>query len=342
VLVVDETGDLKKGVCTVGVQRQYTGTAGRIENAQVAVYLTYAGRSGHAMIDRELYLPSSWASDEQRLAEAGVPDDIGFLTKPALAAGMLTRALDAGVPARWVAGDEVYGADPLLRAELEARRVGYVLAIGCDRRIPTHAGLIRADEITAGLTRRSWQRLSAGTGAKGHRFYDWALIAHPDPAGPADPADTQCWWLLVRRHCDTGELAFYRCYAPDVVPLRELVRVAGQRWTVEESFQAGKGLAGLDEHQVRRWTSWRRWTLLAMIAHALLAVIATREHDQRPAPDGLIALTCNEIRRLLVSFVIEPGRALACPLAWSRWRRRHQHRARTSHYQRQEAAQPWT
>ena len=342
VLVVDETGDLKKGVCTVGVQRQYTGTAGRIENAQVAVYLTYAGRSGHAMIDRELYLPSSWASDEQRLAEAGVPDDIGFLTKPALAAGMLTRALDAGVPARWVAGDEVYGADPLLRAELEARRVGYVLAIGCDRRIPTHAGLIRADEITAGLTRRSWQRLSAGTGAKGHRFYDWALIAHPDPVGPADPADTQCWWLLVRRHCDTGELAFYRCYAPDVVPLRELVRVAGQRWTVEESFQAGKGLAGLDEHQVRRWTSWRRWTLLAMIAHALLAVIATREHDQRPAPDGLIALTCNEVRRLLVSFVIEPGRALACPLAWSRWRRRHQHRARTSHYQRQEAAQPWT
>jgi len=342
VLVVDETGDLKKGVCTVGVQRQYTGTAGRIENAQVAVYLTYAGRSGHAMIDRELYLPSSWASDEQRLAEAGVPDDIGFLTKPALAAGMLTRALDAGVPARWVAGDEVYGADPLLRAELEARRVGYVLAIGCDRRIPTHAGLIRADEITAGLTRRSWQRLSAGTGAKGHRFYDWALIAHPDPAGPADPADTQCWWLLVRRHCDTGELAFYRCYAPDVVPLRELVRVAGQRWTVEESFQAGKGLAGLDEHQVRRWTSWRRWTLLAMIAHALLAVIATREHDQRPTPAGLIALTCNEIRRLLVSFVIEPGRALACPLAWSRWRRRHQHRARTSHYQRQEAAQPWT
>jgi len=342
VLVFDETGDLKKGTATVGAQRQYTGTAGRIENAQVAVYLTYAGRSGHAMIDRELYLPSSWASDEQRLAEAGVPDDIGFLTKPALAAGMLTRALDAGVPARWVAGDEVYGADPLLRAELEARRVGYVLAIGCDRRIPTHAGLIRADEITAGLTRRSWQRLSAGTGAKGHRFYDWALIAHPDPAGPADPADTQCWWLLVRRHCDTGELAFYRCYAPDVVPLRELVRVAGQRWTVEESFQAGKGLAGLDEHQVRRWTSWRRWTLLAMIAHALLAVIATREHDQRPAPDGLIALTCNEIRRLLVSFVIEPGRALACPLAWSRWRRRHQHRARTSHYQRQEAAQPWT
>jgi SRSO17 transposase len=347
VLVVDETGDLKKGTHTVGVQRQYTGTAGRIENAQVAVYLTFAGARGHAMIDRELYLPRSWTEDPERLAEAGVPEDIEFATKPALATGMLTRALDTGVAAPWVAGDEVYGADPVLRAELETRRVGYVLAIGCDRRIPTAAGLLRADEIAARLPRRAWQRLSAGAGAKGQRFYDWALISHPDPTGGADPAqadpgDTQCWWLLVRRHRDTGELAFYRCYSPEVVPLRELVRVAGRRWTVEESFQAGKGLAGLDEHQVRSWISWRRWTLLAMLAHALLAVIAAHEHSLRPVPDGLIALTCNEIRRLFVSFVIEPGRALACPLAWSRWRRCHQHRARTSHYQRQEAAQPWT
>ena len=344
VLVVDETGDLKKGICTVGVQRQYTGTAGRIENAQVAVYLTYAGSRGHAMIDRELYLPRSWTEDSERLAEAGVPDDIGFLTKPALATGMIIRALFAGVPARWVAGDEVYGADPLLRAELESRRVGYVLAIGCDRRIPTHAGLIRADELAASVPRWAWQRLSVGAGAKGQRYYDWALIAHPDPAqptGPAEPADTQRWWLLVRRNRDTGELAFYRCYSPEPVPLRELVRVAGRRWTVEESFQAGKGLAGLDEHQVRRWTSWKRWTLLAMVAHALLAVISAREHDLRPALDGLIALTCNEIRRLFVTFVIEPGRTLTCALGWSLWRRRHQHRARTSHYQRQEAAQPW-
>ena len=136
-LVVDETGDLKKGVSTVGVQRQYTGTAGRIENAQVAVYLTYAGARGHAMIDRELYLPQSWTDDPERCAQAGVPDDIEFLTKPALATGMICRALDAGVPARWVAGDEVYGADPALRHELELRRVGYVLAIGCDRRVPT-------------------------------------------------------------------------------------------------------------------------------------------------------------------------------------------------------------
>jgi SRSO17 transposase len=342
VLVVDETGDVKKGICTVGVQRQYTGTAGRIENAQVAVYLTYAGDRGHAMIDRELYLPRSWTEDPDRLVEAGVPDDIEFATKPALAAGMLTRALNAGVPARWVAADEVYGADPVLRAELESCRVGYVLGIGCDRRIPTAAGLLRADELTAGLPKRAWQRLSAGPGAKGRRFYDWALITHTDAAGPADPTDIGCWWLLVRRHPRTGELAFYRCYSPELVPLRELVRVAGRRWTVEESFQAAKGLAGLDEHQVRRWTSWRRWTLLAMLAHALLAVIAAHEHTDRPAPAGLIALTCNEIRRLFTIHIIEPGRALACPDAWSNWRRRHQHRARTSHYQRQEAARAWT
>jgi SRSO17 transposase len=341
VLVVDETGDLKKGVRTVGVQRQYTGTAGRIENAQVAVYLTYAGTRGHAMIDRELYLPKSWTTDPDRLTEAGVPEDIEFLTKPALAAGMLTRALNAGVPARWVAGDEVYGADPALRAELETYRVGYVLAIGCDRRVPTAAGLLRADQLTATLPKRAWQRLSAGPGVKGQRYYDWALITLIQSDGTATSTDTDCWWLLVRRNRRSGELAFYRCYSPEVVPLRELVRVAGRRWTVEESFQAGKGLAGLDEHQVRRWNSWRRWTLLAMIAHALLAVIAASEHTDRPTPAGLIALTCNEIRRLFTIFVIEPGRTLASPAAWSHWRRRHQHRARTSHYKNQEAARAW-
>ena len=340
VLVVDETGDLKKGTDTVGVQRQYTGTAGRIENAQVAVYLAYAGARGHAIIDRELYLPSCWTADPERMAAAGVPEDITFLTKPALATGMLTRALRAGVPARWVAADEVYGADPGLRGELEAQRVGYVLAIGCDRRIRTAARPIRADELAAGLPRHAWHRLSAGPGAKGQRFYDWAWIAHHDrahPAGDDDPLDTQQWWLLIRRNRRTGELAFYRCYAPDAVPLRELVRVAGRRWTIEECFQTGKGLTGLDEHQVRRWTSWRRWTVLAMVGHALLAVLAANAATDRRGPVEMIALTCAEVRRLFTTLILEPGRAWACPLVWSRWRRRHQHRARTSHYQRQQA-----
>src|SRR3954466_4248137 len=167
VLVIDETGDLKKGTQTVGVQRQYTGTAGRIENAQVAVYLTYAAAAGHALIDRELYLPKSWTEDPARCAAAGV----GFATKPALATAMLGRALDAGVPARWVTGDEVYGADPDLRTQLETRRVGYVLAIAGNRRLPTAAGPLRADVLAAALPRRAWQRLSAGSGAKGQRYY---------------------------------------------------------------------------------------------------------------------------------------------------------------------------
>ena len=347
VLVVDETGDLKKGVATVGVQRQYTGTAGRVENAQVAVYLTYAAARGHTLIDRELYLPRCWTDDVERLAQAGVPDDIDFATKPALATGMLARALRAGVPARWVAGDEVYGNDPGLRAECETQRIGYVLAIGCDRRVPTAAGAVRADALVAGLPRWAWQRLSAGSGAKGERFYDWAWITLATGSTAVDGVDgtgtgtgtgTECRWLLVRRNQTSGELAFYRCYSPQIVPLRELVRVAGRRWTIEESFQTGKGLAGLDEHQVRRWTSWRRWTLLAMLAHALLVVIAANERPDRPTSAGIIPLSCSEIRRLFTVLVVTPRRVLACPHAWSNWRRRHQYRARTSHYRHQEAA----
>ena len=329
VLVVDETGDVKKGTATVGTQRQYTGTAGRIENAQVAVYLTYAGQVGHAMIDRELYLPRSWTSDPARCVAAGVPDDVAFATKPALAQTMLARALDAGVPARWVAADEVYGADPELRADLQTREVGYVLAIGCDRRVPTAAGPMRPDTLATSLPRSAWQRLSAGPGAKGHRYYDWALVTLTAQAGHH--------WLLIRRHPRHGELAFYRCFAPIPVPLGELVRVAGRRWTIEESFQAAKGLAGLDEHQVRRWLAWRRWTLLAMLAHALLAVIAATERAQRPPPGELIPLTCNEIRHLFTKLITQPTRRLTDPLAWSHWRRRHQYQTRACHYRRQEA-----
>jgi SRSO17 transposase len=329
VLVVDETGDVKKGSSTIGAARQYTGTAGRVENAQVAVYLSYAGQAGHAMIDRELYLPKSWTTDPARCAGAGVPDDVEFATKPQLARAMIGRALDAGVPARWAAGDEVYGADPALRAELEARQLGYVLAIGCDRRLPTAAGPIRADTLAASVPQGAWARLSAGRGAKGHRYYDWAWVSLTTESGHH--------WLLIRRHPRHGELAFYRCYSPIPVRLGELVRVAGRRWTIEESFQAGKGLAGLDEHQVRRWLAWRRWTLLAMLAHAVLAVIAATQRARHPPPEGLIALTCNEIRHLFTKLITEPTRRLTNPHAWSRWRRHHQHQARTCHYRRQQA-----
>lgn len=177
VLVVDETGDLKKGTHTVGTQRQYTGTAGRVENAQVAVYLAYASRYGHALIDRALYLPRSWTEDTERRGEAGVPDEVVFATKPALAREMSTSALDAGVGAGWVAGDEVYGADPGLRATRQARGVGYVLAVACSHRVHTRTGPTRADTVAVNLPRHAWQRLSAGQDSKGPRFYDWARIS---------------------------------------------------------------------------------------------------------------------------------------------------------------------
>ncbi|MFE6555248.1 IS701 family transposase [Streptomyces sp. NPDC057746] len=330
VLVVDETGDLKKGTATVGVQRQYTGTAGRIENSQVAVYLAYSTRRGHAAIDRELNVPRSWTEDTARCQAAGIPNTVGFATKPALAARMTGRALDAGVPASWVAGDEVYGGDPHLRTALEQRQVGYVLAVARDHQIATHAGKFRADTLVKRLPRRAWQKLSAGAGTKGHRCYDWALADIADDR----PGHHQ---LLVRRNRRTGELAFYRCYSATHVSLSTLVQVAGRSWTVEETFQSGKGLAGLDEHQVRRWTSWHRWVTLAMLAHAFLAVVRADEHARHPGPDELIPLTCNEIQRLFNALVIRLVHDTAHRLLWSHWRRRHQARSQTSHYQQQAA-----
>jgi len=332
VLVVDETGDVKKGTATAGVQRQYTGTAGRTENAQVAVYLAYVAPAGHALIDRELYLPSSWIADPARCQAAGIPAGTGFATKPALARRMLARALDAGVPAAWVAGDEVYGTDPRLRADLEERGMGYVLAVACRHRFTTGLRTCRADELTRRLPRSAWQRYSAGPGAKGHRYHDWAWVA-------TDPSQPGHHWLLIRRNRRTRELAYYRCYAPRHVPLATLVKVAGLRWPVEENFQASKGLAGLDEHQVRTWTSWHRWVTLAMLALAFLTITAATEHTTRPPPPGQIPLTRPEIARLFTALTAQPGRSPQHLLHWSTWRRRHQHRAKTSHYQRQ-ARQP--
>jgi SRSO17 transposase len=229
VLVVDETGDLKKGTATVGTQRQYTGTAGRTENAQVAVYLAYAAAAGTAFIDRALYLPRSWSNDPARCRAAGVPQDTGFATKPAQARQMLTRALDAGTPAAWVTADEVYGQDPALRAELARRGLGYVLAMPKRHLVTTGIGARTAIELVRQLPARAWQRISAGPGAKGPRWYDWALI------DAADPAVTQGGgphWLLIRRSISDGEYAFYRAHAPGPVPLAQLVKVAGSRWKI--------------------------------------------------------------------------------------------------------------
>jgi SRSO17 transposase len=203
-----------------------------------------------------------------------------------------------------------------------------VLAVARSHRIRTGTGTSRADALAAVLPKSAWQRYSAGPGAKGHRCYDWAWTS-------IEPRRRGCRWLLIRRSIATGELAFYRCYSPRPVPLAALAQVAGRRWAVEEDFQAAKGLAGLDEHQVRRWDSWYRWTTLAMLATAFLTITAAAEHARSPAPDSQVPLTRNEISRLLATLVIRPMHGIWHRLRWSAWRRRHQHRAQNCHYQRQ-------
>jgi SRSO17 transposase len=346
VLVVDETGDVKKGTATAGVQRQYTGTAGRVENAQVAVYLVYAAARGYAFIDRALYLPRSWTGAAGRCRDAGVPEDVKFATKPALALVMITRAVTAAAPARWVAGDEVYGNDPGLRAGIAGQGLGFVLAVAKDHRIPTPAGIRRAIDLAVCLPASAWQRMSAGAGAKGPRLYDWAFTGTTDPALPADGQGAN--WLLIRRSIPAGpgmrtEYAFYRAHAPGPVPLHALVHVAGIRWKVEEGFAGGKELTALDQHQVRSWTSWMRWTVLAMLAHAFLSVMTATQPGPVPGDvhrdetgRELIPLTRNEIRRLFTSLRAAPS-PVRHQLHWSHWRRRHQATARRCHYQRRQA-----
>jgi SRSO17 transposase len=283
--------------------------------------------------ERELYLPQSWTADTARCAAAGIPADIVFATKPELAR-MIERARGAGVPFGWFAGDEVYGNNGKLRARLEGAQIRYVLAVSCDHQIPAGAGhVLRADELAARLPKRAWQRLSAGPGAKGQRSCDWAwaTVSHSGPGSR---------WLLIRRHRRTGDLAFYRCYAPQPVTLTALVATAGIRWTIEENIQASKGLAGLDEHQVRTWTSWHRWVTLAMLAAAVLAVTTAAERRRTPPPDGQIPLTRNEIATLFASLIIQPPASTGHRLHWSTSRRRHQYRAQQCHYHRQAAQSP--
>lgn len=325
VLVVDETGDVKKGAATVGVQRQYTGTAGRIENSQVAVYLTYAGARGHALIDAALYLPKSWTEDIGRMVRAGVPAEVEFATKPELAQRMIADALEAGVLASWVAGDEVYGAASALRTACRKHGVGYVLNVACNHHLVTMQ--CRVDALVAQMPTFAWQRLSAGAGSKGPRLYSWLRV---DIVSDLPGHE----WIMARRNDSTGELAYYRCWSPHQVPLRTLVRVAGRRWTIEESFQTAKGQAGLDEHQVRTWTSWRRWVILSMLAMAFLAVTCANQRDHTPTSRNLIPFTLNEIRRLFDKLILARTATADSIWAWSLWRRKHQATARYHHYQR--------
>jgi SRSO17 transposase len=265
VLVLDETGFVKKGAHSVGVQRQYSGTAGRIENCQIGVFLAYASGKGHALIDRALYLPERWAGNAPRRTEAGVPDEIGFATKPKLGLAMLQRALAAGVPFAWMTGDSVYGSDHRLRRLIERHGRGYVLAVTSAQ----HLGLKPVEDWLEDVPAQGWQRLSAGDGAKGPRLYDWAYL-------PYRSLVAEGWktGLLIRRSIkEPGQLAFYLTLAPATTSLAELVRVAGMRWAIEACFEAAKGEVGLDQYEVRSWTGWHRHVTLAMLAHAYLAVV---------------------------------------------------------------------
>lgn len=288
VLVIDETGFLKQGTKSVGVKRQYSGTAGRIENCQIGVFLTYAAPQGHVLLDRELYLPREWADAPERRREAGVPDEVTFATKPQLAQRMLERALAAGVPAAWVTGDSIYGGDRRLRVWLEQHAQPFVLAVTSDE--PLWAvlegrwGQPRADVIAAQIPADAWQRLSAGDGAKGPRWYDWAQVRL---ARLQLTAEERRWdhWLLVRRsRSDPTELAYYVVFAPARTTLRTLARVAGQRWHIEQSFALAKGEVGLDHYEVRRWDGWYRHMTLAMFALAYLAVLRAHLQAQAEAP----------------------------------------------------------
>ena len=286
VLIVDETGFLKKGEHSVGVARQYSGTAGRIENVQIGVFLAYASSKGHALIDRELYLPKDWCEDADRRAAAAIPDAVDFATKPALAREMIGRALDAGLPCAWVLGDEIYGSDRRLRMDLESREQSFVLAIRSNEKLWSvlgeRLGQHTAAQLTQALPNNAWQRLSAGAGSKGERFYDWARMRLTRLQQPP-------WehWLLVRRsRRDPTDLAYYVVFGPAETSLATLARVAGQRWTIEECFEVAKQEVGLADYEVRSWHGWYRHITLAMLALAFLAGMRVTLNAATPRKKG--------------------------------------------------------
>lgn len=270
VLIVDETGFLKKGTKSCGVARQYSGTAGRIENSQVGVFLAYAGGKGSALVDRALYLPKEWTNDPPRCREAGVPKAVAFATKIVLAKRMIERAVAAGLSAKWVTADAVYGADYQFRIGLEHQGLGYVLAVRTDFAVTVGFRQVRAKALLAEVPADAWQRLSCGAGSKGPRRYDWARTRINCP----DPKRCQRWLLIRRSASDPTDVSYFVCGGRPATALPELV--AGKRWVVEECFELAKGDCGLDEYEVRSWVGWHRHATLSLFALAVVAVIRTR------------------------------------------------------------------
>lgn len=276
VLIIDETGFLKKGTKSAGVARQYSGTAGRIENCQIGVFVAYASGTGHALIDRELHLPKEWAEDSARRAAAGISKAVGFATKPELARRMIARAIAAGVPFAWVLGDEVYGSDRRLRIDLEQQERPFVLAIRSNEKLwstlEDRPGQHTAAALAAAVPAEEWRHLSAGAGAKGERFYEWARVRLMRLQQP--PWDH---WLLVRRHpSKPDQLAYYVVFGPSDTPLATLARVAGRRWAIEECFEVAKQEVGLADYEMRSRHGWYRHITLVMLALAFLAAMRVK------------------------------------------------------------------
>jgi len=269
VLILDETAFLKKGTHSAGVARQYTGTAGRIENAQVGVFLAYASRHGTAFLDRALYLPKEWAEDPARCEKAGVPDGTAFATKTQLAETMLVRAFAARVPAAWVTGDEVYGSDGGLRRWLEGEGRPYVLAVRANQYVWSGCRQVTVAALAKSLPKRAWYKVTIAAGSKGPRRYAWAWAPINHALGPK-------WrrWLLVRKGLDgREELAFYIAAGPSRTTLTRLAKTAGARWSIEGGFESAEQDVGLADYEVRSWTGWHRHVTLAMLAHAVLAAV---------------------------------------------------------------------
>ncbi len=289
VLVIDETGFLKKGQQSVGVKRQYSGTAGRVENCQIGVFLCYASHHGAAFIDRSLYLPKEWAREQSRRQDAGVPAAVAFATKPTLATEMVLRALDAHVPCGWVTGDSIYGGDRTLRVTLEQREQPFVLAVPSNEPLWRDGPVyLEAREIAVDLPAAAWQRLSAGAGAKGPRWYDWAWQPLWRLQLTAEER-AQGHWLLIRRSIDDPtEVAYYVVFAPRATTtLATVVQVAGMRWQIEVAFEAAKQECGLADYEVRKWTAWYRHITFALLAHAFLTVMRAQEREK-----GDLRTTC--------------------------------------------------
>jgi SRSO17 transposase len=276
VLVVDETGFLKQGKMSCGVKRQYSGTAGRIENCQIGVFLTYASEKGHAPIDRRLYIPEDWLADEERCRKAGIPEEVTFQTKPKMALEMIQEATRAGVSYRWVTGDCVYGDYRTIRLWLEEQRKCYVLCVSGKEYIQTGWKRVSVSSILKGLDEESWFEASCGDGSKGARVYDWQAIE--TGFGP-----TEGWkrYLLIRRSKTSGDLRAYACFAPSDTPIEKFVQIAGTRWTVERCFAESKSEVGLDQYEVRSYSGWYKHITFACLALALLTSLSCESLDKK-------------------------------------------------------------